>query len=140
MKQQNSDDQESFFGSLIYAYSRAEALVDGALVDVSEMAREAGFRLPVAMTAAVWADCVEWTDVDSVRQAMQDEAGRLWDALWMAGLAARRADREHRIVFKLNRVPRGEKSSRAQLTTLHLHIGPGDDGKPVITILMPNED
>jgi hypothetical protein len=36
---------------LIYAYTRAQALADGVLVDVSPMAREAGFRFPTAITA-----------------------------------------------------------------------------------------
>lgn len=35
-------------------YSRAQALEDGVLVDVSETAREAGIKLPVALTATVW--------------------------------------------------------------------------------------
>jgi len=28
----------------------------------------------------------------------------------------------------------------AELTTLKLIVGPGDQGEPVITILLPNED
>ena len=39
---------------LVFSYSRRQALEDGVLVDVSEMAREAGFRYPVAITRAVW--------------------------------------------------------------------------------------
>jgi hypothetical protein len=41
----NEDDD------LIYAYTRAQALADGVLVDVSQMAREAGFKFPTAITA-----------------------------------------------------------------------------------------
>lgn len=43
---------------VIFAYARSEALADGVLVDVSDMAREAGFRYPVAVTQAVWADII----------------------------------------------------------------------------------
>jgi hypothetical protein len=39
---------------LIYRYTRADALRDGVLIDVSEVAREAGFKWPVALTAADW--------------------------------------------------------------------------------------
>lgn len=130
---------ESSFGNLIYAYTRAQAIADGVLVDVSEVAGEAGFRIPVAVTAAAWADCVAWSDADSQRQTCQDESGRLWDVLWMASLAARRADME-RIPFQFYRVPRGGRATQPKLTTLHLHIGPGDAGEAVITILMPTED
>jgi hypothetical protein len=37
---------------LIHAYTRAEAIADGVLVDVSAVAREAGIRWPVALAAA----------------------------------------------------------------------------------------
>ncbi len=77
---------------LIYAYSRAQAVADGVLVDVTATAREAGFTVPVAMTCATWADCVEWTEETDRRKATdQDESGRLWDVVWMAHRAALRA-------------------------------------------------
>ena len=43
---------------VIYAYTRAQALEDGVLVDASEIAREAGIGFPVALTRAVWANYV----------------------------------------------------------------------------------
>lgn len=136
---QQPDNLETCFGNLIYTYSRADAILDGTLVDVSEMAREAGFRLPVAITAAAWADSVAWSETDSERQTHQDQSGRLWDLLWMAFLTARRAQGE-RVPFQFYRVPRGGRATRPRLMTLHLHIGPGDASEPVVTILMPNED
>jgi hypothetical protein len=39
---------------VIDAYSRAQALADGVLADVSPVAREAGIIFPVALTRAVW--------------------------------------------------------------------------------------
>lgn len=136
---QHSVSLESFFGKPIYVYTRADAIADGTLVDVSDMAREVGFRIPVAMTAAAWADCVVWSEADSKRQTAQDEAGRAWDVLWMASRAARHV-RGERVPFQLCRVPRGGRAVRPRRTTLHLHIGPGDVGEPVITILLPTED
>jgi hypothetical protein len=44
--------------NLIHGYSRAEAIADGLLIDVSATAREAGIRYPVALTQAVWERCV----------------------------------------------------------------------------------
>lgn len=130
---------ESGFGEPIHRYSRAQAIADGLLVDVTELAREAGFRVPVALTAAVWADCVAWGEEDNCRQTYQDEQGRLWDVLWMAFLAARRSTGDM-LTFQMHRVPRGKHGSKPRLTTLRLCIGPGDSGEPVITVLMPNED
>lgn len=131
---------ESIFGAPIYVYTRAEALEDGVLMDVTDTAKEAGFRVPVAMTTAAWQDTVEWTDADSKRQAAQDQSGRLWDVVWMAYLAVRRGGTEPRKAFQLLRVPRGGRGVRPRLTTLHIHIGPGDSGEPVITIMQPHED
>ncbi|WTE31817.1 hypothetical protein OH735_00045 [Streptomyces sp. NBC_01618] len=40
---------------IIHAYTRARALADGVLVAAdADLAREAGFRVPVALTSAVW--------------------------------------------------------------------------------------
>lgn len=123
---------------VIFSYTRADALRDGALIDVTECAQEAGFQTPVAVTAAVWANGVEWPETES---AAQDESGRLWDILSMASVAARGdADRvkQDRITFELFVVPRGgEVPVRTQL---ELHVGPGDQGEPVGTIMEPGED
>jgi hypothetical protein len=45
-----------------------------------------------------------------------------------------------RLRFHLYRVPRDGKSTEAAITTLKLIVGPGDQGEPVITILLPDED
>jgi len=87
------------------------------------------------MTRAAWSDCVE---CDSKRQTHQDENGRLWDVLWMASRAARRGGQE--ICFQLYRVPRGGRGMRPRLVTLKAICGPGDEGEPEITIMLPGED
>lgn len=140
VRSQSVDETEtSSFGPVIYGYSRAQAILDGVLVDVSTLAKEAGFSVPVALTSAAWSDCVQWSDRDSSRQTHQDEAGRLWDVLWMAHLAARRAQ-GGTIAFTLYRVPRGGQRRMPRKVTLHMHIGPGDVAEPVITVMMPGED
>ncbi|QCM14328.1 hypothetical protein CFBP6625_28225 (plasmid) [Agrobacterium tumefaciens] len=126
---------------VISAYTRAQGIADGVLVDVTETAREAGFRIPVALTRAAWVDCVEWTEADEARKATtQDEAGRLWDVVWMAHLAARTAGNVERCLFDLYRVPREGRGNRPRRVSLAMHIGPGDNAEPVITIMQPNED
>nr|WP_298135570.1 DUF6573 family protein [Acidiferrobacter sp.] len=101
---------------------------------------DAGFRIPVALTAAAWADCDAWDPADSHRQTTQDERGRLHDVLWMAHLAARAARGGSETLFSLYRVPRGGRAITPRLVTLKLAIGPGDAGEPVITIMQPVED
>lgn len=121
---------------IISVYTRAQALSDGVLIDVTDTAGEAGFRVSVALTAAVWADCVAWDHEHE--QAPQDEPGRLWDVLVMAAHAARFNKGDSRAPFYVLRIP--SQGQRAEPVQLVAHIGPGDDGEPVITIMQPGED
>ena len=137
----NEQSVESFFGDVISTYTRAQAIDDGVLIDVSSMAREVGFKWPVALTSAAWADCVAWTDDDSVRQVHQDQPGRLWDVVFMASHAIRTSRSSgDRLLFQLYRVSRDGYSTEAVLVTLKLIVGPGDTGQPVMTVLLPYED
>jgi hypothetical protein len=126
-------DLEDLFGPVIHSYSRAEALEDGALVDVTSMAREAGFQIPVALTRAVWDSYVTVPP----KVVAQDESGRLWDILWIASLAARCNRNASEVRFTVsvrndNRQPRPRR--------LKAMVGSGADGEAVITILLPDED
>lgn len=131
---------EAIFGEAIHAYTRAQAIADGLLVDVTETARNAGFRVPVAITAAAWDKAVAWSNEDTARQTPQDEAGRLWDVVWMSYVAARRASGSCRVPVQLHVVPRDGTTTTPRLTTLHMVIGPGDEGEAVITLMNPDED
>jgi hypothetical protein len=102
------------------------------------MAKEAGFRFPVALTYGAWVDAVAW---DEANDAPQDEEGRLWDVLCLASLAAKRAGAgQSRVSFEVLRVPNTRRALRPTPTELVMHIGPGDGGEPVITIMKPGED
>ena len=132
---------DELFGEVIFSYSRAQAIDDGVLIDATELARDAGFKWPVALTAAAWEDCVAWSDTDNQAQAYQDQTGRLWDVLFMASYAIRTANNTDRqLPFELQRIPRDGHTTKSQRRSLKLILGPGDDGKPVITIMLPGED
>jgi hypothetical protein len=70
-----TDPVTEHFGEVISTHSRGQAIEDGVLVDAGDMARQAGFRFHVAITPAVWSDCVVWTDADSSGQVHQDQSG-----------------------------------------------------------------
>ena len=121
---------------VISSYSRAQAIEDGVLVDVSTVAKEAGIKFPVAMTATVWGQ------YDEVPEGVrcQDETGRLWDILWMFRCAAAKFDGDT-LLFKLYvRNHNRERLTRQDLVTLKAICGPGDNGEPVVTIMTPEED
>lgn len=127
---------------VISRYTRAQAIADGVLRDVSTIATEAGFKFPVALTAAAWNDAVAWAKEN---ETYQDEAGRLWDVVYMASAAIRRPRGRHgadspRMTYALYRVPNDKYATEATELVLELHIGPGDDGEGVITIGLPGED
>jgi hypothetical protein len=120
---------------LVSSYSRKQAIEDGVLVDVSETAREAGFHYPTVLTQAVYERYVVVPDGVSG----QNEDGRLWDILWMLNQAIameRHRNGENVMNFRLyvrndNRQP--------TLFTLKSVCGPGVDGEPVLTIMLPSE-
>ncbi len=129
---------------VVHRYTRADGIRDGTLVDVTQTGREAGFKVPVAITAAVQDQCVRWTEEDARRKPRvhQDEDGRLWDVLWMAACRsreiARSDDHASPALFQVIVVPR-PGHGRQRLRTLKLVIGPGDAGETVATIMLPDE-
>ncbi|QZT33667.1 hypothetical protein HUR95_15795 [Caldalkalibacillus thermarum TA2.A1] len=118
---------------VIYSYSRKEAIEDGVLVDVTETAKEMGFRFPVAVTRTVWDAILTPSPFDSV----QSTSGRLWDCLWMLFLAIKRGNGGgSEIFFSFIVNNEGEE----KLVDLKAVCHPGDMMEPVITIMFPDED
>jgi hypothetical protein len=126
--------------NIIYSYTREQAIEDGVLVDVSKEAREAGISIPVAVTAAAYNDYIEWTDEDTKRQTYQDTNGRLWDVIWMLSLAIRANRNTDQLMYELRVVPRGGRGHVARRAQLKAILSGGDNGEPVITVMLPNED
>ena len=149
MKQNEQKITKEIFGNVIYAYTRAQAIEDGVLIDVTETAREAGTKFPTALTSAVWADYVA---VPDEFKGHQDEMGRLWDIVWMLSCAVRSGHIKGEIgTFEViiakpdkgdwrdnEKAHEGNRTQR--LVTLKAVCGPSDDGSPCITIMKPNED
>ncbi len=117
---------------LVFAYTWEQAIADGVLVDVTGMAKEAGFRYPVSLTSNVWDTFVR---VPEGVEA-QDEAGRLWDILTMLRFAIKQGKDGSELLFQLH--VRNE-NERARLVTLKSVCGPDGNGSPCITIMLPDE-
>jgi hypothetical protein len=124
------------FGPVIYTYTRSQAIADGFQVDVSKVAAEAGIRFPVFLTRAVYDAYV--TVPPGVTG--QDEAGRLWDVVWVLRFAIHKAQTGHsRLPYAL--YVRND-NHRARLVKLVATCGPLDidDPAPAITVMLPDED
>lgn len=149
----------NIFGEVIYTYTRQQAIEDGVLIDVSKIAKEAGFNNPVAITAGVN------TLINNIpkSRSYQDYNGRLWDVLYMGSIGARNNRNKSQFLYSLilPHIERKEvyykpkidfekgiykegywkeKNVMIDNTTLKMVISGGDHGEPVITIMLPNED
>jgi hypothetical protein len=121
---------------ILFTYTRRQAIADGVLIDVSGPATEAGFKFPVAVTAAAWAQCVAVPP--GVR--FQDEPGRLWDVLTMLRFAVRKSQNAGAEVrFRLH-VRNDNRDGTPPLVELKAVCGPDDDGAPCVTVMQPDED
>ncbi|MDH7510407.1 MAG: hypothetical protein QHH04_05125 [Methanolinea sp.] len=127
---------------IIFAYTRADALRDGVLVELpGDLCKNAGIVVSVAVTRAIWDEYISPEYLSEL--ADQDVPGRIWDLLWMFSCAARQSRQTSIVFFKiefaiLDNANRA-RSSRT-LATFKAICGPGDEGEPVITIMLPEED
>ena len=139
------------FGEPIHTYTRAQALSDGTLVDLSDWASAekgffGGFCWPLAVTAAVWNDL---GDIPEWAQGSQDVRGRAHDLLWMASLAVRQEKGNATevlfdVILALAGDPApadmGDAGEEHSVRTYKLVCGPNDDGTPCLTVMRPEED
>ena len=127
MNPNDADLTREIFGDLIYSYSRAQALADGVLVDVSERARCHGIKYPTACTAGVLA-LIEAIEKPHPTLRQVQVLGRT-DAVLVAMLAAiRQARGTDRVTFQ------------ALGAALWAQCGPGDAAAAVITVMLEGED
>ena len=140
----NEKTMQDVFGEVISRYTRAQAIEDGVLIDVTETACQAGIKYPAALTTAVYD---EYVVVPKALKGIQDEAGRLFDILWMYAWAVRIGEISgNQGLFTVSFLMYETKSIseqarvRQETITLKAVCGPNDDGSPCITIMRPDED
>jgi len=129
----DNDDQDAVFGDVIFRYTRKQAIEDGVLVDITETAKEAGIKYPVAITSTAFFGYVA---LDPMPPG-QDLKGRLWDLVWMFSVSARRNSGSTLLFQVLFVMP---DSPEPREVTLKAVCGPGDDPAPVLTIMLEDED
>src|ERR1035441_3694356 len=149
---QNQPDNP--WGEAISSYTRAQAIVDGVLVDLTtatddkgqRLCPQVGFKVPVAITRTAWAQTIEaggsWKP-DGEGEVLelkggQSLTGRLWDVLWMLGGASGKAANTDRVHFQVLVDVDGDGGH--EMVKLWALCGPGDDAQPVITIMVEGED
>lgn len=107
------------------------------------------FTVSVSFTASAYADLCHWDETTERRKpggTGQDTAGRVWDVLATARRAAQAAlidasfDGSARRKAHVYRVPPTGRGLLPRLTEYAVHVGGGDAGEPVVTIMLPHED
>jgi hypothetical protein len=116
-----ADELTEIFGPVISVYTRAQAIEDGMLDDVSYMAKEAGFVFPVAITNTLYEKLA-----DIKKTSHEDFNGRLWDVLQVLKMAIRKSKGGPWMSFTVKIGGRNVE--------LLSNCGPGDKGEPVVTI------
>ena len=122
--------------NLIYSYTRAQAIEDGVLIDVTDAAKGVGFKVHTVVTATLYNGYVE--PPTGLTGEGQSVTGRLHDLLFLVLCAARKnragADRATvRVAFLM-------APAKTETVDVIVHIGPGDQGEPVLTLMLPEDD
>lgn len=136
---------------VISTYSTRQAVEDGFLIKVdSKASEEAGIKLPVYLTCAVWNKYVE---VPKAMEQLQNVSGRLWDILYMFAFHAQNVSSnflQYDFICYLPDEGNWEPNEKLEtpenrlnrLVTLKAVIEAQDfdDPSPAIFIMKPNED
>ncbi len=122
---------------VIFSYTRAQAIEDGVLVDLTSWAAETGFKIPVACTATVWHRYIALPE--GTKELGQSERGRAHDLLWMLYCGIRRSDAASQDQLRFQ-VIFLQAPNKHETVTLKAMCGPGDNGEPVLTVMLPDED
>jgi hypothetical protein len=118
---------------IVFVYSREQALADGELKDATRLARELGFAVPVALTAACWNRCIAVPPTASSR----DVERRLWDVLTELRDKAMTVPNACWVDFAVNVRNHEDRTETVQLKAVG---GAGDRFEPVVTIMLSDED
>jgi len=121
--------------NLIFEYTRAQAIADGVLIDLSTTypVDTRMYKFPLACTSAVWKLIESAASSEDV-----DPALYVWDIAFMSHVAIKSAKNSgsSELPFTV-KLPLTENGTEYRLK---LVCGPGDDGSPVLTIMLPEED
>ncbi|MDE5832977.1 MAG: hypothetical protein K2H64_08340 [Desulfovibrio sp.] len=99
--------------SMIYTYTRKQAIKDGVLVDITGIAKDFGFIIPVAITADLLVRYVRPTaELEEVDQSME---GRLAIVLTVLYFTAKNGKNTSNVTFKIDFLMEPEKLKTVEI-------------------------
>jgi len=127
-----SKEDEKPFWDVIDTYSRAQAIEDGMLIDLTQFSVcHQHYKYPVACTSAVWDIIERGVNAD----CGNDYEGVLHDIFSMSKMLPYKRT-ETSSFFKVIITGAGKKKYH----NFKIVCGPGDNAEPVMTLMLPDED
>ena len=120
---------------IIFSYTRAQAIADGVLIDVTAHAAEVGFKVHTVVTDHLYGEYV--VPPAGLEGEGQSIEGRLHDLLFRTLLAAKAIRDSDRAEFDVLFLMASGRWDAAHVVAV---IAPGDQGEPVMTIMLPEDD
>ena len=122
--------------TIIYSYTREQAIEDGVLVDLMQDEMTAvcrqHYKFPIACTYEVFSIMQKAVENENY---CNDYAGILHDMLWMSRSCGYKID-QSTVMFPVIIAGAG----RQRKFHFKLLVHPGDNMEPVITIMLPDQD
>ena len=126
--------------------SFAAAIKDGRIVDVTREAQEARFDKPVVVSRKLWDRAVSW---NTDNPELHTEASRLWQLLYFAEKMIIQAIKagesgNDSIVFTMHHTPNSDRKAHEWAldvpTLVKISLTPGDGKRPVVSLVVEDED
>lgn len=113
--------------NIIYSYTRAQAIEDGVLADVTEVASRLGFKFPVAITERIFNKCMRHGTAHFMPNCLNILTS-------LKSAISKLTDKNDIVYFS---VKLDDADAPIELWSV---CGPGDTAEPVITIMFTDED
>lgn len=119
---------------IISRYTRKEAIEDGVLYDITELAKEAGHRFPVAISTGVHVLATE-----AQEKGGRDYKGVIWDIISVLTFAIKASKKGGNVIYFTVKIW-SKYTGKDQDVKLYCVCGEGDNMEPVLTIMLISED
>ncbi len=123
----------------VSTYTRKQAIKDGVLIDITDTAKEIGFISSVAVTSTVWHGYI--VPAKELEYFGQSVKGRVWDVISRLYFQIQCSEATDVIYFKtVFMMPEERQIYKHENVELKAVVSAGDNGEPVLTIMLPEED
>lgn len=123
---------------VIFSYSRADALRDGNLVDLTRVAKMMGFRFPLAITDSLLFEVLGDLPADSIAPVASKSGPNLAQKTnWFLAHVRIKAllNQTWDMITQSQSAPLDQITFNFEAIEVIVHIGPGDTAEPVFTLM-----